>query len=758
MNKNFNKEIIIYSCVLLAVMVTIRASVINIIFPFGVAFLFAMNEIKINKFFLLICYFLCSMIFNPSITNLIETLFSCVGVLLVVLVCKITKKQMPTYLIGLIMLISQCAFIYFNLETNRMFVTSITSVFLSYISFYIFTIAVKALYFRVKVMRFSVDEKICIAYLLVIIFSGLSQIIVLNFNMTNMICITILFVLSRVLTKQNIMIVAVLAGVGIGLTTLSVVPIAIFSSWGVLMLLFQNNKKIVAALMVFAGDAIIGGVLNAYGEYGLITFMPQISGLLLVSCIPDKLLFNWFYWIASPHDILEKYMIQRSEKNIKQQLDGVSKIFLDMQNIYRTFLLAPVDKKIAEMFIAEETRRAECDKCSKYKTCYGQNNEIKSEFETLAHIATEKGNVCIIDVPAGIASGCDRVQSVVGKINCYASGIKTFGAEAEQKNKNTMEIAMHLGETGKIISNLASKYSKEVSFDYDMAQDIYDELVENNIKVCDVVCEKRNSMPNAVVIAIAREDVANPIVLQVAQKVLKLKTMIESVENSSEYGYVVLTLKPCGNFEFSYGVATLAKATSGESGDNFAINKITNTKYLYAIADGMGNGKQANKLSTATISLVENYYKVGFNADLIIDEVNKIMIPTGQDNFVTIDSAVIDAENGRCDFMKLGASVSIIKRKGEQQLIEGKSLPVGIVENVCPTFTTRYLEDGDVVILSSDGVVDAFSGVDRYYNYVASLSISSPQLLADTILEEAEAITKGIKDDMTIFVIKAFLK
>ena len=758
MSKNFLKKVALYLFVMIALVVAMRASVVGVIFPFGVSFLFALNQTKINKALLLSCYIGFSLLFEATLVACISCLFSCFGVVLIALINKLTKKQMQVYLAGIIMLLSQSAFVYFSLGTNQMFITSIASVFLSTISFYVFVTAITALDKRWRVMRFSVDEKMCIAYLVVVLFSGISNIIVFNFSVSNMLCLIILFVTSRVANPITIVPLAVFAGIGVGLNTFSVVPIAIFASWGMMMLLFRDNKKSLAAIMILAADAVMGGVLNAYGEYSLMTMMPQICGTIIVLCIPDKSLRGMFYWASSPQTILEKHMIIQGEKNIKTQLDRVAKIFLEMQNIYRTFLLAPIDQKMASAFIAEETRQSECEKCANYKKCYSENTEIRSDFETLAHIATEKGCVSFIDVPNGLSCGCTKIQSVVGRINNCAAGVKNFRGEAEQQNKSTMEIAVQLGETGKILSNLASKYSKEFVCDYDSAGDIYDELIEKDIKVCDVFCEKRGGALKSVFIAVASHDATNALIVRTVEKVLNLKVFVESIENSVEYGYVVLTLKPCGNFEFVYGVATASKKIGDESGDNFTINKISNTKYLYAIADGMGNGKKANTVSTATISLVENYYKVGFNADLIIDEVNKIMLPQGKDCFVTIDSVVVDAENGRCDFMKVGASVSVLKRKTGQQLIEGESLPAGIIESISPTFATKYLEDGDFVVLASDGVVDAFNSVERYNSYVASLKSGSPQFLAETILEEAEAINRGEKDDMTVLVVKAILK
>ena len=172
----------------------------------------------------------------------------------------------------------------------------------------------------------------------------------------------------------------------------------------------------------------------------------------------------------------------------------------------------------------------------------------------------------------------------------------------------------------------------------------------------------------------------------------------------------------------------------------------------------MGSGKNANKVSNATISLVENFYKAGFTSEIVIDSVNKLLLPAGNENFACLDSVIIDSDSGRADFIKIGASISVIKGQRGSKMVECESLPIGIIEKVKPTASTHYIEENDIIIIASDGIVDSFSSPETFLHYVNNEKIVNPQVLAESILEEASARNRTKKDDMTILAIKAIKK
>ena len=117
----------------------------------------------------------------------------------------------------------------------------------------------------------------------------------------------------------------------------------------------------------------------------------------------------------------------------------------------------------------------------------------------------------------------------------------------------------------------------------------------------------------------------------------------------------------------------------------------------------------------------------------------------------------IDLYEGKAEFCKIGAAPSYLKRGRMVEQIAEASLPLGIFAGFEPEGISRQLEDGDVIFLVSDGVVDAVEeygyGTDLS-QLISKLDEPSPKEAARTLLQSVIRMTKGrIKDDMTVLVV-----
>ena len=293
-----------------------------------------------------------------------------------------------------------------------------------------------------------------------------------------------------------------------------------------------------------------------------------------------------------------------------------------------------------------------------------------------------------------------------------------------------------------------------INIDYNKSSDLYEELLYNNVAINDVVCVVGTFGIEYVALSVENSDALNPMIISSINKVLKINFKVEERVIANIAGYTILLLTPKNNFVTSCGIATMAKIKGENCGDSYAILKLDKNRYLYAISDGMGSGENAHNLSTATISLIENYYKAGFNSEVIIESVNNILLPDNKEKFSTLDSVIVDASSGRVDFVKIGASISLIKSDYESKIVECDSLPLGIIGHIKPNIKSYYIEDGDIIVLASDGVVDSFSSFENFKHLVNNERLTNVQLLAEIILEEANSRNNKHKDDMTVLTIK----
>ena len=119
-----------------------------------------------------------------------------------------------------------------------------------------------------------------------------------------------------------------------------------------------------------------------------------------------------------------------------------------------------------------------------------------------------------------------------------------------------------------------------------------------------------------------------------------------------------------------------------------------------------------------------------------------------------MDMALIDQYSGTCQFLKLGAACTYIKRGNWVECIKSTSLPMGVFQEVDMETITKKLYDGDFVIMVSDGIVDALDEPDKEEamgRIIMDIKTSNSKQMAMEILTRALARSKGVpEDDMTV--------
>mgnify|MGYP004720876785 FL=1 len=219
-----------------------------------------------------------------------------------------------------------------------------------------------------------------------------------------------------------------------------------------------------------------------------------------------------------------------------------------------------------------------------------------------------------------------------------------------------------------------------------------------------------------------------------------------------EAGYHVLT-----------GVATAVKETEKVSGDNYSFFEMKPGNQTAILSDGMGSGEKACQDSTLVVELMQKFLEAGFPAETAISMINSALVCREESaNMSTLDLCSIDLYGGECRFIKVGSACSYIKRGQLVERISSGNLPMGIFQKPDVDMVCRELEDGDYVILFSDGVTDALSqgmGEEILPEVIGSCQLSNPGEIAGSLLNFCIHQCKGrIRDDMTILVIGIWKK
>jgi len=226
----------------------------------------------------------------------------------------------------------------------------------------------------------------------------------------------------------------------------------------------------------------------------------------------------------------------------------------------------------------------------------------------------------------------------------------------------------------------------------------------------------------------------------------------------------ILKLREEQKYKLITGAARIAKGDNKVSGDCYSILEIKDGQMLLALSDGMGTGKKANKESTASIELLEEFLESGFDKDISIKLINSVLVLKSLDeSFSTLDMCVIDLYEGYAEFIKIGAVATFIKKDKIIDTIHSTSLPVGIFNNVDMEISKRKLKENDLIVMITDGVIDSNENLVEKEKWVENILKNykggTPQEIANYILKKAKENSGDyVKDDMTVLVAKLWEK
>ncbi len=211
------------------------------------------------------------------------------------------------------------------------------------------------------------------------------------------------------------------------------------------------------------------------------------------------------------------------------------------------------------------------------------------------------------------------------------------------------------------------------------------------------------------------------------------------------------------NFEVLYGMERCVGDYQQISGDSFSFMQKAEGQFLASLSDGMGTGLNAYQESEKVVDLLEQFLEAGFTKETAVKMINSaLVLRSDGKTFSTIDISSIDLYSGVCEFLKIGAATSFIRRGNWVETITSTSLPAGIFQQTDFEKTCRKLYDGDMVIMVTDGVLDVLP-VEHQEKLMKDIILehptNNPKELAEYIVSRVRQYKNGrFCDDMTVLV------
>ncbi len=205
-----------------------------------------------------------------------------------------------------------------------------------------------------------------------------------------------------------------------------------------------------------------------------------------------------------------------------------------------------------------------------------------------------------------------------------------------------------------------------------------------------------------------------------------------------------------------YGVKKATRQNEAVSGDSFSVFWMPDGRFYAGLSDGMGSGVQACNQSELVLDLMEQFLEAGFSGETAVRMINSsIVLQPDSPVFSTVDLAAIDLYTGVCDFLKIGAAASFLRKENTVECIHGTGLPAGASSQLQLEPCRLRMYDGNVLFLVTDGVLSALpQGQEEQLlkEMIWNLRPAAPGEMAERLLEQVQAYGDA-SDDMTVLAV-----
>lgn len=451
-------------------------------------------------------------------------------------------------------------------------------------------------------------------------------------------------------------------------------------------------------------------------------------------------------------------IINHSKEGISKRMTEIANVFSEMDHVFRTMVKGVMPMEEAKKMLTSEVIDKITKACPEMNKSFRVDEKTTREvFNDIITTGFERGKITLLDIPQYITSRCTKTNYLINTINQLLTSYKHYAVMVSNMDSSRVLIAEQLSGISSILKTLAQEVNLNITFDQSSEKRIMEELSYKNIFCVEAIVYEQNAYLNNTTLVVKESDVKPEVIEKVISKIVGSKMKIVSTLPSSVSGCQVIQLKTQSRHEIVFGSASAGKSGEMVSGDTHSLIKIDDGKFMVALCDGMGSGRVASETSNLAISLIENFYKAGFDNEIILNSVNKLLSLNNEEVFSAVDVCVIDTRKGICDFVKLGSPEGFIKHKNNTEVIETCGLPMGVLEEMKPHITKKVLSDFDIIILVSDGITQSFEEHDNLTTFINNLTSVNPQTIADEILDRAVDLNNGVcNDDMTVVAVRIF--
>ncbi len=400
-----------------------------------------------------------------------------------------------------------------------------------------------------------------------------------------------------------------------------------------------------------------------------------------------------------------------------------------------------------------------CASCEMCELCYGA--EYGSTLDATKKLTVQLYRSGVADekkLPESFKLRCNRCAEIVSGINRECA-IETKRA---LKNEKTEIFALDYDAVSRILNDAIAENEEELKSDPALAKRIARAIADEGYGEHGVVVigkRKLRILAHGLDLSDKAGDVG---VLKRRLEEITHRTLTEPQFQLSS-GCVNMQIESKCTFSAESAFCTASSDGEKICGDTVSIFE-NKDGYMYAlISDGMGTGREAALASEMCGVFLKNMLTAGNGMETSLRMLNSVLRAKGSDSeaecSATVDLMQLDLHTGEARFVKSGAAPTLVLRRGNVFKLSAACFPIGILRAIDARQIELSCEDGDVLVMMSDGATDDGDGCERICELLSREGVADepPSKICDRIMRETQAErseNKTAADDISVVALR----
>lgn len=516
--------------------------------------------------------------------------------------------------------------------------------------------------------------------------------------------------------------------------------VAIIALGAALSVPFYREGRIWILLGHFASTLLLIGMQPEEMSFSVIWNTAIASGLLLL--LPRTIIqrIETLTAIDRTMERNTRAVIKRAKNRTAAELQEMGALLKEVSDTFRP-ALGSEQSTVTDWIMQGAV--VICTNCPGRDGCW---SDLEAMRETIKELAYQLENAQKVVPQEPIPADCPAFEDVCASVLLSYQQALTREAVLSRMGQQNTFTAREFQGAGEAVDRLAIGYRKAFYENREKELTVLKRLLSNGFDVSAVELTAEHGKEQVLVYLNAFDPEDERKLLKTIEVGTGRK--MRWIRRSETEDGIALRLEPAPKWTVSMAVSQAA-LKENESGDSFGEVHASGGRSLFALSDGMGNGKGAQTESQSAIETLFRLYGSGMDRELIFENVNRILLHRSQsETYATLDAVSVDLNAGTAELLKFGTPPSYLLRGTTLYTLTGEALPCGILDDARPTVIPLKFDPDDVLFLCTDGISDALT--DELESVL--IRNATRQDGADRILHAA--LDTGHRDDLSVMLLR----